>query len=238
MRGGGRTGLSDGHMAIDHVAAGRMHPIKNQGSCGSCWAFGAMTALEGALAIKGDYTNPPRMSEQEGVDCTNYSTTDKFGKDYGNGGCNGGLEYFHWNFCKDHGCMTDSVYPYTGRDDECTRDVVDSRVSVTNVTGWRREEQSVDAMIARLESTPIAIGIHASCSAFMYYSGGIITEEQCPPAGMDHSIVIVGYASGEGDGDGDDDGNDGDDGDDDNTPTPITSCKQTKWWYTCDDSAV
>lgn len=70
----------------------------------------------------------------------------------------------------------------------------------------------------------------------MYYSGGIITEEQCPPSGMDHSIVIVGYSSGEGD--GDDDGNDGDDGDDDNTPTPITSCRQTKWWYTCDDSAV
>lgn len=93
-------------------------------------------------------------------------------------------------------------------------------------------------MISRLESTPIAIGIHASCSAFMYYTGGIITEEQCPPSGMDHSIVIVGYASGEED--GDDDGNDGDDGDgdDDNTPTPITSCKQTKWWYTCDDSAV
>ena len=233
---GGRTGLADGHMVIDHVAAGRMHPVKNQGSCGSCWAFGAMTALEGALAIQGNYTNPPRMSEQEGVDCTNYNTTDKFGKDYGNGGCNGGLEYFHWNFCKDHGCMTDSVYPYTGRDDACNRDVEDSRVSVTNITGWRREEQSVDAMIARLESTPIAIGIHASCSAFMYYSGGILTEEQCPPAGMDHSIVIVGYSSGEGD--GDDDGNDGDDGDDDNTPTPITSCRQTKWWYTCDDSAV
>lgn len=95
-------------------------------------------------------------------------------------------------------------------------------------------------MIDRLQSTPIAIGIHASCSAFMYYDSGIITLDQCPPAGMDHSVVIIGYASGEDDGsdDGDNDDGDNDDGDDDNTPTPITSCKQTKWWYTCEESAV
>jgi len=123
-----------GHdMDIDHKADGRMHDVKNQGSCGSCWAFGAMTALEGALAVKDDTTNPKRLSEQEGVDCSNYNTTTKFGKNYGNYGCGGGLEYNHWDFAKDHGIMYDSDYPYTARDDSCSREVVDDRATMKRV---------------------------------------------------------------------------------------------------------
>ena len=124
------------HQNINHTADGRMHPVKDQGSCGSCWAFGAMTALEGALAVKDDTTNPRRLSEQEGVDCSNYNTTTKFGKNYGNYGCGGGLEYNHWDFAKDHGIMYDSDYPYTARDDSCQREVVDDRATMTRVQGW------------------------------------------------------------------------------------------------------
>lgn len=98
----GRVTQLGSNMDIDHAADGRMHAIKDQGGCGSCYSFGAMTALEGALAIQGDYTNPPRLSEQEGVDCSG----EFHGTNYGNGGCNGGLEYNHWDFGKDHGLMT------------------------------------------------------------------------------------------------------------------------------------
>lgn len=113
------------------------------------------------------------------------------------------------------------------------REKVDDRVSVTNITGWRREKKSVADMIARLQTTPIAIGIHASCPAFMNYSGGIITAAQCPPAGMDHSVVIVGYASGEDNNDGDDgNDNDDDDEDEDQSDNP-NNCIVTKYWYSC-----
>jgi len=54
---------------VDHFADGFMHPVKNQGGCGSCWTFSANTALEGTLAKKQN-TSPVRISEQQIVDCT------------------------------------------------------------------------------------------------------------------------------------------------------------------------
>ena len=119
-----------------------MTPVKDQGNCGSCFAFAATSTLEGGLSAKTG--NPPvHLSEQEQVDCTGW--TDIFGKDYDNDGCNGGLEYFCWEFVRDHGTMPDAAYPYTAREDPCTRTVNDERRTVMpgEVTGWTRIERSV-----------------------------------------------------------------------------------------------
>ena len=106
-----------------------MTPVKDQGSCGSCWAFAGHSTLETILSIKSG--NPPvRLSEQEQVDCAGNRAIEIFGKDYGNRGCMGGLEYYSWNFISDHGTMPDEVYPYTGTDDTCTRTRDDSRLTV------------------------------------------------------------------------------------------------------------
>lgn len=91
-----------------------MHPVKNQGSCGSCWAFAATTALEGTVAKKTD-SAPMHFSEQQLVDCTytfNQDNFDRFGKDYYSHGCNGGWMSWAWDFMKDQGIMLDSDYPY------------------------------------------------------------------------------------------------------------------------------
>ena len=69
---GRRVGWSLGDHAavtVDHHAAGKMTPVKNQGQCGSCWAFASNTALEGSLAISSGRA-PLRLSEQQLVDCT------------------------------------------------------------------------------------------------------------------------------------------------------------------------
>jgi len=50
-----------------------MPPVKDQGNCGSCWAFAAVSALEGAIGAR-DGVAPPRLSEQQSVDCTRNST--------------------------------------------------------------------------------------------------------------------------------------------------------------------
>ena len=64
-------------MKIDWVSLGAVNPIRDQGYCGSCWAFSAVTALEGAWFIKtGQLLN---FSEQQLVDCSS-----------SNYGCNGG----------------------------------------------------------------------------------------------------------------------------------------------------
>ena len=64
---------------IDWVAAGKVTPVKNQASCGSCWAFSATAAHESAIMIKTG--SPVSLSEQQLVDCS---------RSYGNQGCNGG----------------------------------------------------------------------------------------------------------------------------------------------------
>ena len=65
----GNRHLIDVATKVDHYEDGWMHPIKNQGNCGSCWAFAANTALEGTLAKKTE-SAPVRISEQQLVDCT------------------------------------------------------------------------------------------------------------------------------------------------------------------------
>jgi len=104
---GGRK-LGHAATAVDHHKDGFMHPVKDQGGCGSCWAFAANTALEGTIAKKTNST-PVRISEQQLVDCL-----------YDNKGCNGGWMSTAWRFQERQGYMYDSDYPYvsgtTGRE--------------------------------------------------------------------------------------------------------------------------
>jgi len=74
--------------SIDHVALGHMTPVKDQGYCGSCWAFASNSVLEGTVAAMRN-TTPLRLSEQHLVDCTLNGRTVN-GNAYYNYGCGGG----------------------------------------------------------------------------------------------------------------------------------------------------
>jgi C1A family cysteine protease len=63
---------------IDWVAQGKVSPVKNQGSCGSCWAFSTTGVLEAQSLQRGSSVS---LSEQQLVDCS---------RAQGNQGCNGG----------------------------------------------------------------------------------------------------------------------------------------------------
>lgn len=82
--------------------------MKNQESCGSCYAFSATETVESSYCINTGtlYT----LSPQQIVDC---STS------YGNNGCNGGWYYSAWAYLETHGQELQSAYPYTGRDGTC-----------------------------------------------------------------------------------------------------------------------
>lgn len=83
------------------VDQGKVNAIKDQGGCGSCWAFSATAASESSHAIR--HGELYRQSEQQLVDCT---------FDYGNYGCGGGWYYYAWNYQQNYGQMMESSYPY------------------------------------------------------------------------------------------------------------------------------
>ena len=69
---------------IDWVKKGKVTAVKNQGNCGSCWAFAAATVQETMQSIKTG-KRPLRLSEQQGLDCCEESF-----------GCEGGWMAHYW----------------------------------------------------------------------------------------------------------------------------------------------
>ena len=90
--------------SINWAEQGKVHPVKNQGSCGSCWAFAAATVQESMQAIK---TDKPvvRLSEQEGVDC-----------DANSYGCEGGWMSNYWKMSAEIGSQANETYEYEAQD--------------------------------------------------------------------------------------------------------------------------
>ena len=125
------------------MAAGAVTPIKDQGQCGSCWAFSTTGSLEGAHFTKSNELLS--FSEQQLVDCA--------GVQYGNLGCNGGLATSAYNYYMDgHYAILESEYAYTsgsGRKGKCMYDSSPKTdVTVTSFTDVTTED--VDAMRAAL----------------------------------------------------------------------------------------
>ena len=107
-RGGRGRGLqSDTDQSINWVTKGKVHEVKNQGSCGSCWAFAAATVQESMQAIKNEAA-VIRLSEQEGVDCDNQSY-----------GCQGGWMSYYWQMSANIGSSSNADYPYEATDNNC-----------------------------------------------------------------------------------------------------------------------
>lgn len=168
--------------SVDWTAAGAVTPVKNQGSCGSCWSFSATGALEGAYYIK--YKDLKSFSEQELVSC---DTVD--------GGCNGGWMDDAFTFVKNNGGLcTESQYPYTsgtsGVNGACQSHTCDDSkvapVSFTDVTPG-----SVSALESAVSQQPVSIAIQANQPAFQFYSSGVLTGK-CGQR-LDHGVLATGY---------------------------------------------
>jgi len=172
--------------SFDWVAKGAVNPVKNQGQCGSCWAFSTVANIEGVNFVKTQKL--VSLSEQELVDC------DKTGSQ-GDQGCEGGLpsNAFKFMIANKTGLDAESKYPYTARDGACHVQRADELVFIS---GWKQIASDEDQMAAALvQYGPLSIGINAG--PMQWYSGGIADPFNilCNPKSIDHGVAIVGFGS-------------------------------------------
>ncbi|XP_063387971.1 digestive cysteine proteinase 1 isoform X2 [Cydia fagiglandana] len=164
---------------------GAVTPVKDQSVCGSCWSFGTVGAVEGALFLKNG-NHLVRLSQQALVDCS-------WG--FGNNGCDGGEDFRAYQWIMKHGLPTEEEYGgYLGQDGYCH---IDNVTLVTSIKGWvnvtTNDEKAL--RLAIFKHGPISVAIDASHKTFSFYSHGVYYEPECKNKveELDHAVLAVGY---------------------------------------------
>jgi C1A family cysteine protease len=163
--------------SIDWVAKGGVTPVKDQGECGSCWAFSTMAVLESVYKI--NTGNTVSLAEQQLIDCDTS----------GQSGCSGGSATSGLQWLESHSACTTDSYPYTAVDGTCNS-CSSAGVSIGGVNLVTAMSES--ALQSALGGSPASVSVYAG-SDWQHYSSGIL-----PAYGVcahNHAVLAVGYDS-------------------------------------------
>jgi len=169
---------------VDWSTQGAVTAIKNQGSCGSCWAFSTTGSLEGRTQIA--QGTLPTLSEQQFVDCDT---------DFGDQGCNGGLMDNAFKYAmQSGGVCTEGSYSYTGKGGSCAASSCTVGLKNTDITGFKDVDNSEEALAEAVSQGPVSVAVDAL--RFQLYFGGILSG--ICGAQLDHGVLAVGYGEASG----------------------------------------
>jgi len=177
---------------VDWREEGVISAVKNQGQCGSCWAFGATEQIEAYTAIASG--SLVELSAQQVTSCA--PNTLNCG---GNGGCAGSTPPLAYSYIQLFGQVSEADYPYvsgtTTNDEDCGYDLA-SLNPVASITGYNNlPANDQDAIMAHLANVG-PLGISVAANTFKDYHGGVFSG--CPydqNIQLNHAVQLVGYGS-------------------------------------------
>ncbi|OMO92518.1 hypothetical protein COLO4_17501 [Corchorus olitorius] len=177
--------FSDVPTSMDWREKGAVTPIKNQENCGCCWAFSAVSAIEGITQI--NTGNLISLSEQQLVDCSTNG---------GNQGCYGGWMTNAFEYVMENqGITQEENYPYQAMQGTCDAETSASvAASITNYEEVPANDE--EALLKAATNQPVSIAIDGSGREFMYYQSGIFAGS-CTTS-LTHAVTIVGFGTEDG----------------------------------------
>lgn len=172
---------------------GWITPVKNQGRCGSCWAFSAIGSMEAKYEIEQNESRlNPDLSEQHEVSCD----TDE------NEGCNGGWMDYAYDYIMHEGIVDERCFPYVALDVACSNRCADyasrfwtiggyySYATPLNTTVYNVSNSELMQML--VDNGPVAIAVDAS--DWRFYSSGVLNcTNMTIEEDLNHGVVLVGY---------------------------------------------
>jgi len=166
---------------VDWTNNGAVTGVKDQGQCGSCWAFSTTGALEGLAYQQANWLW--EFSEQQLVDCAS---------SYGNAGCSGGLMDHAFLYTAAKGINMEAEYPYTAQDGTC-KTSVESSARIVNKGHADVAINDNAALKTAIAMQPVSVGIEAD--DFQFYKSGVFDDWTGCGDQLNHGVLAVGYGT-------------------------------------------
>jgi C1A family cysteine protease len=189
--------------SLDWRMKGAVTPVRNQYSCGSCWAFSATGALESAyllslptLTCRTGVAPTLAFSPQQLVDCVTGAYNAKYRADRG---CNGGWSEDAFDYMYTKYQVTEKTYPYMGRTGVCQSVAIaiskpGVRISMAQNYAKSTKTRNVLALLQLLQNGPAVVYFAVDKRFQLYRSGIFMPAASCNNIGINHAMLLVGYS--------------------------------------------